>query len=154
MTKDKKVLIKWTIGVLILLIVILTVLYHIPIHRHIDVTMYDDGGNPSVMQMELTISRSVFSISKPKIQGTVIFEGRQYQSIPYYEKRHAYYFIDTEQLSKGGTIIDLIQNALYFPFIDYNFVPSGSSDLTENYLLMLQTIDGEGTTWRSYIQDS
>lgn len=106
------------------------------------------------MQMELTIYRSIFSISPPKIQGTIAFEGRQYQSIPFHEERHIYYFIDTEQLTKDGTVIDQIQNSLFFPFIDYNFVPSGSSDLTDNYLVMLQTKDGEGANWRSYIQSN
>ena len=153
MKKGKKVAI-WTIGTIIGIAVILAVLYHIPIHKHIDVTMYDDTGNPSAMQMELTVYRSVFSLSSPQIKGTVTFEGRQYQSNPFHEKHRVYYFIDTEQLSRGGTIIDLIQNALYFPFIDYNFTPSGPSDLTDNYLIMLQTKDGEGKNWRSYIQDN
>lgn len=153
MERGKKIAI-WTIGIIIGIAIILAVLYHIPFHRHIDVTMYDDVGTPSDMQMELTICRSVLSISSPKIKGTIAFEGRQYQSTPFYEKQHLYYFIDAEQLSRGGTIIDLIQNALYFPFIDYNFTPSGPSNLTDNYLFMLQTKDGEGETWRSCIQDN
>ena len=94
------------------------------------------------MQMELTVSRSVFSPSRPKIQGAVVFEGRQYRSDPYWEKQRACCFIDAEQLNEGGTVVELLQNALYFPFLD-----SGE-------LLMLQTRDGVGKTWRSYIQDT
>ena len=149
MKKSKKIAV-WTIGILAGLAIILAVLYHIPVHRHMGVTMYDDAGNPSDMQMELTIRRSVFSISTPKIQGSITFDGKQYESIPFFEKHRACYFIDTEQLNRGGTIIDLTQNALCFPFIDYRSDPS---DLTGSYLFMLQTKDGEGITWRSYIQD-
>ena len=144
----------WIIGILAGVAIILAALYHIPMHRHIDVTMYDDAGNPSDMQMELTIRRSVFSLSRPRIEGTIAFEGKQYESTPFFEKHRAYYFVDTEQLNRGGTIIALEQNALYFPFIDYQFAPSDPSDLTDSYLFMLQTKDGEGITWRSYIQDN
>lgn len=43
MKKGKKIAV-WTIGVISGIAILLAVLYHIPIHRHVDVTMYDDGG--------------------------------------------------------------------------------------------------------------
>ena len=138
--KNGRKTVAWILGLLTAAALLFALLYALPVHRQLDVTMVDDAGTSSEMQLELTVSRSVFSPSRPRIQGTVVFEGRQYRSDPYYEKQRAYYFIDTEQLSEGGTAVELTQNALYFPFID-----SGQ-------LLMLQTRDGEGKTWRSYIQ--
>lgn len=139
--KNGRKTVSWILGLLAGAALLYAVLIALPVHKHLDVTMYDDAGTPSAIQMELTVSRSAFSLSRPKIQGTVVFEGRQYRSDPYYEKQRAYYFIDTEQLYEGGTAVELLQNALYFPYID------------GDELLMLQTRDGVGKTWRSYIQD-
>ena len=113
--KNSRKTVIWILGLLAGAALLFALLYALPVHRQMDVTMYDEAGNPSEMQMELTVSRSVFSPSRPKIRGTAVFEGRQYRAYPYHKKQR---------------VID-------------------AGDL-----LMLQTRDSEGKTWRSCIQDT
>lgn len=146
MKKSKKYIVISSL-IVIGCIIVFAAWYYIPLHRRIDMTVYDNSGNPSAMQLDLTIRRSLLSKVKLQLHGSIEFEGQQYESTPWFEQNATYYFIEAEQLHKGGTVLDLQQNSLFFPIIEFN------SDYSAiDFLLMLKMENGEGRIWRNYIQ--
>lgn len=146
MTKGKKIVVA---SILIVLgCIIAYVIWHqVPIHTHVELNMYDDNGNPSVMQMDLAIRRSLSPNKSPSLQGTIEFEGKHYESLSSYDGSPNRFF-DIKQLQKGGTYIELTQNSLLLFYIQF------SSDYSSIELLsMHQAENGEGKTWRNYVQN-
>lgn len=128
-------------------IIACVVWYQAPFSVHIEQSMYDDNGNPSVMQMDLTVRRALLPNRAPSLRGSIEFDGKHYESTSLYGGPSNYFF-DIEQLQEGGTYIALTQNSLRL------FVTQFSSDFSSFELLaMHQEENGEGHTWRSYIQN-
>lgn len=130
------------VAVFIVIALVLIALCYIPISCHTDITLYDGTGNSSVMQMDVTLYRSLFS--QTTIQGTIEFEGIQYESRLLGRNPGITAFIDTEQLHIGGTAIDLWQNSLSIQAVQFNFFHSSIVELS-----MLQVKDGVSTLWLS-----
>lgn len=146
MKKGKKTLVVSILTVLVCIIACV-VWYQAPFSVHIEQNMYDDNGNPSVMQMDLTVRRSLLPNKTASLQGTVEFEGNRYESTSLYDAPSNYFF-DINQLQEGGTYTDLTQNSLWL------FSTQLSPDYSSFELLaMHQRENGEGKTWRSYMQN-
>lgn len=146
MKKGKKILVVSILSVLCCIIAYM-VWYQSPFSVHIEQNMYDDNGNPSLMQMDLTVRRSLLPNKEASLRGTVEFEGKRYESTSLYDSPSNYFF-DINQLQEGGTYIDIMQNSLWL------FSTQLSPDYSSFELLaMQQEENGEGKTWRSYIQN-
>ena len=67
-------------GIVLAGLVLFGIWYHIPLHRALEVTVYDGKGGSGLLQTDLTIHRSFFR--ETMVRGTMELDGASYVSAP------------------------------------------------------------------------
>ena len=120
--------------------------YQAPVHRRIELDLYDDNGTAAAAQFDIAIRRSVLPDRSDSLRGSIAFDGKRYETTDLYGGQ-SNYFYEVNQLQEGGTMIEIMQNSIFLFYIE--FAPDYSSF---ELLAMSHKVNGEAKTWRSYIQ--
>lgn len=117
---------RWVVGIILAGLVLFVIWYHIPLHRALEVTAYEETGAPAVLQMDITLHRSFFRGTV--VRGTIELDGASYVSAPWmefepgsflaglrdkwYGKISSGYFVEAERLAGRGDAIYMKQDSL------------------------------------------
>lgn len=114
------------IGVVLAGLLLFGIWYHIPLHRVLEVTVYDSTGTSAILQMDITLHRSFFR--ETMVRGTMELDGASYVSAPRMEGQPSSfleglrdkwsgsissgYFVEAERLAGRGTAIYMKEDSL------------------------------------------
>lgn len=120
---------RWVVGTALAGLVLFGIWYHIPLHRTLEVTAYEQHygeiGAPAVLQMDVTLHRSF--LRGTVVRGTIALDGVPYVSAPRMEPEpgsfldglrdkwsgriFSGYFVEAERLAGRGDAIYMMQDS-------------------------------------------
>lgn len=127
---------RWVAGTVLAGLVLFGIWYHIPLHRTLEVTAYEQHyaeiGAPAVLQMDVTLHRSF--LRGTVVRGTIRVDGVSYVSAPRMEPEPGFLdglrdkwsgrissgrFVESERLAGRGDAIYMMQDS--FLICDVSF---------------------------------
>ena len=140
---------RWAVGILLAGLVLFGVWYHVPLHRVLEVTVYDGKGGSGLLQMDITLHRSFFRGTVAR--GTMELDGASYVYDPIPEassfldglrdkwsgRIHSGYFVEAERLAGRGIATYMMEDSLqvagisfggFYDSIEYLFLVRHSPD--------------------------
>ena len=148
---------RWAVGILLAGLVLFGVWYHVPLHRVLEVTVYDGKGGSGLLQMDITLHRSFFRGTA--VRGTMELDGASYVYEPKPGDRpdsfleglrdkwsgdiSSGYFVEAQRLAGRGTAIYMEEDSLQLFGISFG----GFYDSVEYLFLIRHSPDAPNTVY-------
>ena len=148
---------RWAVGIILAGLVLFAIWYHIPLHRALDVTVYDGTGGSDVLQMDITLHRSFFRGTMAR--GTIELDGASYVSAPRMEPTpssflaglrdkwsgiiYSGYFVEAERLAGRGDFIYMKEDSLWIANVSFR----GFYDSIEGLILVRSSPDAPNVVY-------
>lgn len=146
------------IGAVLVCLILFGIWYHIPLHRALEVTVYDGMGGSDVLQMDITLHRSFFRGTM--VRGTMELDGASYVSAaPKVEPKpssfleglrnkwsgiiYSGYFIEAERLAGRGDFIYMMEDSLWIASVSFR----GFYDSIEGLFLVRKSPDAPNVVY-------
>lgn len=128
---------RWAVVTVLAGLVLFGIWYHIPLHRTLEATAYEqDGGEigtPAVLQMDITLHRSF--LRGTVARGTIELDGVSYVTPPRTDPKpssfldglrdkwsghiSSSYFVEAERLAGGGEYVYLTRDSLLIYYVSF-----------------------------------
>ena len=145
------------IGVVLAGLLLFGIWYHIPLHRVLEVTVYDSTGTSAILQMDITLHRSFFRetvvrgameldgvsyVSAPRMEPkpNSFLDGLRYKWIGYISSGH---FVEAERLAGRGDYIYMMEDSLQIFSISFR----GFYDSIEGLFLIRHSPDAPNVVY-------